>query len=113
MLKKGLVIIAVPFLFQIAFIAALWKAYQESAAAQVWAIHTKDVIAQTESVARFVTQAQSDVRGLIVTGDPSLSRSYAEAARVVPLALGRLRELVGNNTGQQHLVDDLGATIRS
>jgi len=111
MLKKGLVVIAVPFLFQVVFIVALWKARNESEGAQIWAIHTKDVIAQTETVARFVTEAQNDVRGLIVTGDAALSGAYAEAAGRVPGAVARLHHMVRDNPGQRRQTDALRVKI--
>ncbi len=113
MLKKGLVIIAVPFFFQILFIAALWKNQKESAEAQLWAIHTKDVIAQTETVARFVTEAQNAVRGLIVTGDPDLSETYKKSVRLVRPATRKLHDLVSDNPRQQILADSLKARIES
>lgn len=111
MLTKGLVVIAVPFLFQVAFLVALWEAQDERA--QAWAIHTKDVIGQTEAVARFVTEAQNDVRGLIVTGDAALSAMYVDAAGRVPGAVTLLRDLVRDNPGQQKRAEALRVKIAS
>ena len=45
-LQKGLILIAVPLLFQVAFIALLAKLRTDGASAVDWTIHTKDVIAQ-------------------------------------------------------------------
>jgi CHASE3 domain sensor protein len=80
MLKKGLVIIAVPFLFQVLFITILWKMQDDSAQARQWAIHTKDVIAQTELVTRFMTEAQNELRGMIVIGQGARSAVFEESA---------------------------------
>jgi signal transduction histidine kinase len=111
MFKKGLVIIAVPFLFQLVFLVALWRVQADITAAQGLAIHTKDVISQAETVARLVAEAQSSVRGLIVTGERSLSETYTLSAGRVPGALKSLRELVADNKGQQARVDAISARI--
>jgi signal transduction histidine kinase len=68
-LKKGLLLIAVPVIFQLAFIAALFKMQRESVEAQQLAIHTQDVIVQAESVFRTLLETQSNSRGRVITGN--------------------------------------------
>ena len=60
-----------------------------------------------------MTEAQNDVRGLIVTGEGSLSSDFEEAAWRVPQAVARLRKLVADNQGQQQRADALGGEIRA
>lgn len=111
MFKKGLVVIAAPFLFQVVFIAALLRSQADSSLAQGWAIHTKNVIAQAETTARYLTESQSAVRGLVVTGDPALGKLYEGAASHVSVELLKLRELVADNPGQQARVDAIKGPI--
>ena len=114
MFRKGLVIIAVPFLFQIAFVIGLFALQHDSERAQWWAIHTKQVIAQAEATSRALAEAQSAVRGLILTGNPRMSEDYARAAAEIPVAVRDLQDLVKDNAELQRpradaLAEQIGA----
>jgi signal transduction histidine kinase len=109
MFKKGLVVIAVPFLFQILFILALWNSQTHSAEAQRLALHTKEVIGQAEAVARHLAGVQSSARGLVLTHDPSLSDEFVRLAQRLPGSLRMLRDLVDDNPAQGARVDRIEA----
>ena len=111
MFKKGLVVIAVPFLVQIVFAVALWRARQENLRAQTWAIHTKEVIAKAESVSRHLTDAQNHVRGLVLTGDPALAGEVDASAGRVVATLKELHDLVADNPAQTSRLAALGGKI--
>jgi signal transduction histidine kinase len=112
MLKKGLCVIAIPLIFQLLFIAALFKAQSDSKAVQDLAIHTKDVIAQAETVSRLVVQAQNNIRGLVVAGDGGFAADYQEAAREAAEELAKLRYAVADNPDQQAKVDAITEEVR-
>ncbi len=97
MFKKGLAIIAVPFLFQIAFVVALFALQRDSAEARWWAIHTKEVIAKVEAISRALAEAQGAVRGLLLTDDPGMSADYTRAAAEIPGLVLDLQKLVEDN----------------
>jgi len=59
MLRKWLIVIAFPFLFQIAFLLVLFRAQAEQSEAQRWAIHTMTVIAEAESINALLNEARS------------------------------------------------------
>ena len=101
MFKKGLAIIAVPCLFQIAFFVALFALQRDSADARWWAIHTKEVIVKIEAVSRALAEAQGAVRGLLLTGEPAMSENYTRAASEIPVLVLDLQRLVEDNATVQ------------
>lgn len=103
--KKGLILAAIPLLTQLLFLAGLFKMRQDQFYAQEWAIHSKDVIARTEAVFRHVMEARAAVRSLTMTGDPDFiaawEKSRSDAAELLP----DLRNLVSDNPRQQARID--------
>jgi signal transduction histidine kinase len=112
MFKKGLAIIAVPSLFQIAFFVALFALQRDSADARWWAIHTKEVIVKVEAVSRALAEAQGAVRGLLLTGDPAISEDYTRAASEISALIFDLQRLIEHNeTVQRPRADALSREI--
>lgn len=109
--KKGLLLVAVPLLFQLVFIGFLIKMQRDSIEAQRQAVRTKDVIARTEAVFRTLVQAHSSIRGLIVTGDPVFSRSYEQFMQRLPQELAGLRRLVRDSRDQRVGLERIIASI--
>ncbi len=66
--QKGLILLAVPVCFQLVFFGALFKVEWDSEEAERWAVHTKEVIAQTETAYRLLEGA-AYVRRLVITGE--------------------------------------------
>jgi serine/threonine protein kinase/CHASE3 domain sensor protein len=96
----------------VVFVVVLWRVQGDVTAAQELTIHSKDVIAQAEAVARLVIEVQSGLYGRIVTGKPALSEAYTLSAGRVPKALSALRTQVVDNPTQRARVDGLSARIR-
>ena len=106
-LKKGLVLVAIPFLFQIAFLGLLIKTYSDGARAQHWALHSKEVIAKVEGTFRRLVEAHSGIRGLILTGEQTFYDQAERALRQVPAELSELQSLVSDNPTQQAKARDI------
>ena len=83
LLKKGLIVLAIPFVIQLAFLGVLLKSQIDNAKAQTLAIHTKDVIAEVESLLRRLVTLRSNLLGLVITGDAA-ANPYESVAREVP-----------------------------
>lgn len=100
-LKKGIILIAVPLAFELAFFALVLRTQGQVASAQEWAIHTKVVLAQVEALYRRLAEGQGALARLVLTGDlggyAAAERSIREATRDA----GELVGLVGDNPGQQ------------
>ena len=108
-LKKGLVLVAVPFLLQLVFIGLLLKTNADVARAQRWALHSKEVVAMVEGTFRKLVEAHSGIRGLLLTGAPVFYDHSVGAIREVPGELERLREIVADNPPQQVRARDIAA----
>jgi signal transduction histidine kinase len=107
MVRKGLCLITIPMLFQLLFIAALFRSQADGREAQAWAIHSNEVIAQAEAASRYLVQAQSSVRGLVVTGHRSFFEDFETATRLARAGLKKLRGLVADNPSQRAKVDTI------
>jgi CHASE3 domain sensor protein len=98
--KKGLVLVAIPVVFQLGFIALMVQMRQESREDYRWSSQTKVVLAEIESTFRRLVEAHSDMRGYVITGEPAFAQAYDHAVAVLPGAIGKLRSLV-RDPGQQ------------
>jgi signal transduction histidine kinase len=107
MLKKGLVLIALPLLFQLVLGAAMLKFQADSRSARAMALHTKDVIAQGGEVLRLLSEIQGQTAGLCLTDQRSYAELAESSSREVPIALRKLRDLVRDNEPQTRNVDAL------
>lgn len=98
--RKGLLLVAFPLIFQVAFVSAAALLQRDLAAAVRIATHTKDVIAQVHDVRTTVSDAQAAVRGYAVTQDPAFLGPFHAAQRTLPVELAGLGDLVADNAGQ-------------
>jgi len=110
-LKKGLILVAIPLVIQLGFLVLMVKSRSELLNAQKWAIHTKDVIGKAESIYRRLTEAQGAIGGLILTGDLAAYEPFEQSLSAVPQGLEDLRELVKDNPPQQVKVGSLAQSM--
>jgi signal transduction histidine kinase len=99
-LPKGLILIAVPLFFQLAFIALVARMRADSTRAATLTIHTKDVIAQAQNCRARLLEAHGAIQGLILTRDPSFEEALKRASLLAPEALTTLTAMVGDNEPQ-------------
>jgi signal transduction histidine kinase len=97
-LRKGIILIAVPLAFELVFFALVLRTQAQVAEAQEWALHTKDVLAQVEALYRRLAEGQGALARLVLTGN--LDR-YAKAERSI-------REVGRDSDELVRLVDDNG-----
>jgi CHASE3 domain sensor protein len=100
-LKKGLLLVSVPLLFQLSFIGVVALMDREVNKADEWFVHTKDVIRQAQVVLTKLVDSETGTRGFIVTGDPVFTEPYDQASQDVPTGLQQLESLVSDNPEQQ------------
>jgi signal transduction histidine kinase len=105
--KKGLILAAIPLLTQLVFLAMLFKMRQDQLQAQELAIHSKDVIAQTEGAFRLIMEARAAVRSLVLTGDLTFVSAWEKARREAPAQLRSLRNLLSDDPPQQARIDQI------
>src|SRR5258708_35978323 len=93
-LRKGLLVIALPLVYQALFIGLLLKRQSDLTEAQHWAMHTKDVLGKTEHVFRLLVSAQSNLRGLLLTGNAAFSEEMERDEKALLQELPELKKLV-------------------
>ncbi len=111
--EKGILIVSIPVVAQAIFIGVLIKLMSEDAAAQRWAVHSKQVISKIEESYRLLLGGYAGVRNLIVLQSPIGPDPFIRDLERVPEAVGELRALVADNRPQQARVDELVAHSRA
>lgn len=106
---KGLILISVPLIFVLAFVLLVLEVKRQNEQAQSWYLHSKEVIAQTDSISRSLADAEASIRGYVITGDPSFDVAYSRAAEDIPEGIRRLQTLVRDNPAQEASAARVGA----
>ncbi|MGE5360574.1 MAG: sensor histidine kinase [Bacteroidales bacterium] len=108
-LRTGIVLVGVPIAFQLGALAYLLKVQQDTAEAEQWELHSKDVISRTDTLAYTLSQAHSSIRGATIFQDPAFEADQRVRMRTWPLLLRQLRLLVSDNPHQQAQLDRVRA----
>lgn len=108
-LQKGLILIAVPALFQLVFLAGMFRMQRQSADAQFWALHTQDVITLAERTFRQFIEAHSNARAYVLTQNPVFRETANGFLDNSERDFLKLRELVADNPQQLHHLAEMQA----
>ncbi|MFZ5538415.1 MAG: CHASE3 domain-containing protein, partial [Pseudomonadota bacterium] len=85
-------------------VVVAWRNAQQAERTAEWVAHTRAVLADLEHVLRLNVDAQTGLRGYLITGDEQFLGPYLAARRELPVALQRLAELTADNPGQRQAV---------
>jgi signal transduction histidine kinase len=99
--KKGLLLVGIPLLAQLLFLAMLVKIRADQADAQRWAIHTKDVIARANDASLLLIETNSDLRAFALSDRVEFRDAYLRDRDMVRAALEELHGAVHDNPRQQ------------
>ncbi|HVW02689.1 MAG TPA: CHASE3 domain-containing protein [Planctomycetaceae bacterium] len=92
--------------------ALLWYLnLQRVAEQQFWVAHTHEVLDSLSDTLGSLTEAESDMRGYVITGDDIFLRPYRVARDAIPGRLARIRGLVKDNPAQVERLDELQTLI--
>ena len=97
---KGLLMIAIPLILLLTFVGLVVHVKHQSESAQVLALHSTEVIGVSQSLLAHIAEAESAVRGYVITGDDAF----------VSFVRRRRRNW---SRRRPHDCDSLSATIRS
>ncbi len=111
--RKGLILVAVPLLFQLAFVGVAWKVRADAVDAQRRQTHSNEVIGRAENLRRMAAEAHASIRGYVVTADPAFLDGYEQAAAELPKILDDLKTLVSGNPEQSARAVTIGDGLRS
>jgi len=97
---KGLILIAIPLVFVLAFVALVNQLKRTGERVQDLSSNSKEVIARTHALLSSLIDAQSSMHGYVITGDPADLESYNATTQQIPEEVNRLRTLVHYSTGE-------------
>ncbi|WP_435015513.1 sensor histidine kinase [Tundrisphaera sp. TA3] len=100
-LKKGLLLIAVPLCFQMAFITMVAVMRRNAVSAEAWMLHTKDVFVQRQALWSKMITAHGSLQGYVITRDAAFDRLTVDQIRGVDQEAARLTHLVADNPAQK------------
>jgi signal transduction histidine kinase len=107
--QKGWILMAIPLAAQLVFLGVLSVSREHQSRSLERAIHTSQVIAQSERCHRLVVEALSHMRGFVLTGEPRLVDAYRHVRGQIPEQYAELRGLIGDNPDQVARVEALVA----
>src|ERR1700761_3964090 len=93
-LRKGLMVLALPLLYQAVFIGVLLKRQHDLNDAQFWALHTKQVIEKTDNLFLLLVMQHSNLRAYILTSNPVFEDDMKSTQKNLRTAMQELKGLV-------------------
>jgi signal transduction histidine kinase len=107
---KGLLLVAVPGLFELILLGMLYKSQQDATEAEVWAVHTKNVIIQAAEVREpLLLQSSRMRRGIMLNDLTDLNKT--DLWDDIDREMGELTAMVGDNANQQKALHEIGESI--
>jgi PAS domain S-box-containing protein len=97
---KGLLMIGIPLILLLIFVGLIVRLKNQSDSAQLLALRSREVLDVSESLMEQLAEAESAVRGYIITNDERFLISYAESREAVTRTAKQLRHLAENNPSQ-------------
>ncbi|MFJ3054625.1 ATP-binding protein [Herbaspirillum sp. NPDC087042] len=110
LLTKGLLIVAIPSLFEVLLLASLFKSQADAAEAERWAAHSAQVINQAAEVREPMLVESARIRNAILL-DQSEPIGRPEMWADLEIKVGELARLVSDNPSQSALVREIHAAI--
>jgi signal transduction histidine kinase len=96
---KGLLLIAIPAVFELALLSGLVKAQSDAAQAERWAIHSEEVLRQTTAILDPVLGESVALRGAVLAGDSRFTTPVSFWIDV-DRRIDQLADLVADNPAQ-------------
>jgi len=90
---KGLVIVSVPLAFELAFVIALSFVDNLARRQQAAELRVQEITAASYRLMSLLVDAETGIRGYIITEQPRFAEPYDRAVREVPQQLARLRAI--------------------
>ena len=112
-LRKGLLVLALPLLYQALFIGLLLKRQHDHNAAQRRAVHTKDVLLHTDAILQHLLTSQSNLRAYLLTGQEIFAEEMAREEAFVATDLVTMPALLRDNPRQQARFSEIVSLIQA
>lgn len=106
---KGLLLIAIPSLFELLLLATLFTTQQQALDAERWASHSKQVMRQANQIIEPLLYEALEFRTAVLVNDLSMLDSPQRHASELQAHLLTLQKMVIDNPDQRQLVDAIRA----
>lgn len=114
--QRGLILVAVPLVFELVFVGSLWMLMQSADDESRRADHAKAVMAHTTYLGKLIYESMSNAVSLAYHGKPETSLLYRQVAQEVPKEIEKLRQLTKDSPKQESLFKlievETGLTMR-
>jgi len=97
---KGLVVVSIPLLALLGTTLAAFLAFRQNQVAEAAVRQTFEVSIRIQSVLTLLVDAETGVRGYVLTGTPSFLDPYHQALQRLPAAMAELGSLIQDNPAQ-------------
>lgn len=112
LLTKGLLIVAIPSLFEVLLLASLFKSQADAEDAERWAAHSALVMNKAAEVREPMLLESSRIRNSVIVNDPA-PISRPEMWADVEIKMGELEKLVADNPEQSKNAQSVREAIAS
>ncbi|WP_134141088.1 sensor histidine kinase [Paraburkholderia sp. BL6665CI2N2] len=109
---KGLLLIAIPALFELSLLSGLVKAQADATQAERWAVHSQDVLRQTTAILEPVLGESVALRGAVLANDARFSTPVS-VWMDVDRRIDQLAELVADNPAQVERVVQVRQSVQA
>jgi PAS domain S-box-containing protein len=104
---KGLVVVLIPVTALLCGFASIYATSQSENEAEYWVNRTSTVRYYTSAMLNAVVDAESAVRGFIISRDPRFLEVYETSQQAFPRTVGGLAKLVSDNPQQTARLDEI------
>jgi signal transduction histidine kinase len=109
---KGLLLIAIPAVFELALLSGLVKAQVDTAQEERWAAHSEDVLRQTSAILEPVLLESVRLRGAVLSNDANVTTPLA-LWMDIDRRIDKLNDLVADNPGQVERTEQIRQSVQA
>jgi PAS domain S-box-containing protein len=106
-LRKGLILVAIPLLFQLVFIGTIFRMQSRYDEAQAQSKNSEQVILEAQKILRFAVDGETGVRGFVMTGQAEYSEPYERTKDEIAAIQTKLRDHVRDDPIRMAAVDEV------
>src|ERR1700722_10413295 len=104
---KGLILVAVPLIFEVIFLATLTYLLRQAEIEVQRQVRSKAIISQANTLSKLFYDAGVAMGGYSITKSPLFSDRYDKIVHQIPQDLEELKTLLGDNPRQQQILQTL------
>ena len=106
-MAKGLLLVAVPLLFQLVLISVITEKGRQEHDADLSVAHSRVVLQQAERLLTRLGDAQMGIRGYVLTGNPVFAEPYDRSEQELPQQFDALKALLSDIPKQQAVLESI------